>query len=85
MTIHKFVPRNKLISPIYNFYFYYTFVDDINMGRKLFYKFCVMLEKIKPKNKLFIADKFYLLTLINYIIRDKKDYEFDYKTSIELK
>ena len=85
MTIHKFVTRIKLMSTIYNLNYDYIFIDKISMVSENFYKFFIMLKRIKPNIKLIIAGDFNQLTPIDDRIQENIDYEFDYKNSIALK
>jgi len=55
------------------------------MVKEIFYKFFVMLKRIKPDMKFIIAGDFNQLSPINDRISDNIDYEFDYKNSTALK
>jgi MoxR-like ATPase len=56
-TIHKFVSRIKKMETIYNLNYDYIFIDEVSMIKEVFYKFFVMLKRIKPNLKLiFVGD-----------------------------
>ena len=50
---------------IYNLNYEYSFVDEISMVKEIFYKFFVMIQRIKPNIKFIIAGDFNQLPPIN--------------------
>ena len=85
MTIHKFVIRIKKMETIYNLNYNYIFIDEISMVKEVFYKFFIMLKRIKPDIKFIIAGDFNQLAPIDDRIQENIKYEFDYKNSVALK
>jgi chromosomal replication initiation ATPase DnaA len=83
-TIHKFVTKIKKMDTIYNLNYDYIFIDEISMVKEIFYKFFVMIKRIKPTIKFIIAGDFQQLPPINDRI-ENKDHEFNYKSSVALK
>ena len=84
-TIHKFVSKIKKMDSIYKINLDYIFIDEISMVKEVFYKFFVMLKRIKPNTKFIIAGDFNQLPPINDRIQENIDYEFNYKNSLALK
>jgi len=84
-TIHKFVSRIKKMETIYNLNYDYIFIDEVSMIKEVFYKFFVMLKRIKPNIKLIFVGDHQQLLPINDRIQENIDYEFDYKNSVALK
>ena len=84
-TIHKFVSRIKKMDSIYKLNYDYIFIDEVSMIKEVFYKFFVMLKRIKPNIKLIFVGDFNQLPAINDRIQENLDYEFNYKHSIALK
>jgi superfamily I DNA and/or RNA helicase len=72
------------MDTIYNLNYDYIFIDEISMVKEIFYKFFVMIKRIKPTIKFIIAGDFQQLPPINDRI-ENKDYEFNYKSSVALK
>ena len=85
MTIHKFVIRIKKMESIYNLNCDYIFIDEISMVKEVFYKFFIMLKRIKPDIKFIIAGDFNQLPPIDDRIQENIKYAFDYKNSVALK
>ena len=65
MTIRKCVTRIKLMSKISNLNYDYFFIDEISMVRETFYKFFIVLKRIKSNFKLVIFGNFNQLTQID--------------------
>ena len=84
-TIHKFVTKIKKMDVLYNFDYDYIFIDEISMVKEIFYKFFIMVKRIKPNVKFIIAGDFQQLPPINDRIQEKIEYEFNYKSSVALK
>ena len=84
-TIHKFVSKIKKMDSIYKLNLDYIFIDEISMVKEVFYKFFVMLKRIKPNTIFIIAGDFNQLPPIDDRIQENIDYEFDYKNSLALK
>jgi DNA replication protein DnaC len=84
-TIHKFVSKIKKMDSIYKINLDYIFIDEISMVKEVFYKFFVMLKRIKSNTIFIIAGDFNQLPPINDRIQENIDYEFDYKNSLALK
>ena len=59
-------------------------IFEISMVKEIFYKFFVMVKRIKPDIKFIIAGDFQQLPPINDRI-EQKQYEFNYKSSVALK
>jgi ATP-dependent exoDNAse (exonuclease V) alpha subunit len=55
MTIHKFCTKCKNQTSVKNMNIDYIFVDEISMVREVFYKFFLMLKKIKQDIKFIIS------------------------------
>jgi ATP-dependent exoDNAse (exonuclease V) alpha subunit len=81
-TIHKFVTKIKKMDTIYNLNYDYIFIDEISMVKEIFYKFFIMVKRIKPNIKFIIAGDFQQLPPINDRISED---EFDYESSLALK
>jgi len=84
-TIHKFVSRIKKMETLYNLNYDYIFIDEVSMIKEVFYKFFVMIKRIKPNLKLIFVGDFNQLAPINDRIQENIDYEFNYKYSVALK
>lgn len=78
-TIHKFVSKIKKMESIYNLTEKFLFIDEISMVPEIFYKFFIMLKRIKPDLKFIIAGDFNKLTPINDRININN--EFNYANS----
>ena len=76
-TIHKFVSKLKKMESLYEINLDYIFVDEISMVKEIFYKFFIMLQKMKPELKFIIAGDFNQLEPVN----DRIGSNFDYKNS----
>ena len=73
------------MSSVYNLNYDYIFIDEISMVKEIFYKFFIMLKRIKPNIKIIIAGDFNQLSPIDDRIQENINYEFNYKNSIALK
>ena len=58
MTIHKFSTKLRKQSFIQHMNIDYIFVDEISMVREVFYKFLLMIKKMKPNTKFIISGDF---------------------------
>jgi predicted AAA+ superfamily ATPase len=66
VTIHKFSTKFKKQSQIQNYLdLDYIFVDEVSMLAKVFYKFLLMIKKIKPDIKFIISGDYNQLTPVN--------------------
>ena len=54
MTIHKFSARLKKSSNVKNLDLDYIFIDEVSMMQEVFYKFLMMIKKIKPEKIYYI-------------------------------
>jgi predicted AAA+ superfamily ATPase len=52
MTIHKFAAKVKKQAQIQLLDLDYIFVDEVSMLGEVFYKFLMMIKKIRPNTKL---------------------------------
>ena len=84
-TIHKFVSKIKKMDAIYKLNYDYIFIDEVSMIKEVFYKFFVMLKRIKPNVKLIFVGDYNQLSPIDDRIQQNIDYSFDYKNSVALK
>jgi hypothetical protein len=57
-TIHKFVSKLKKMESVYELDLDCIFVDEISMVKEIFYKFFLMLKRIKPELKFIVAGDF---------------------------
>ena len=73
------------MESIYNLNYDYIFIDEISMVKEIFYKFFVMIKRIKPSIKIIIVGDFNQLLPIDDRIQENINYEFDYKNSVALK
>ena len=76
-TIHKFVSKLRKMDSLYTLELDYIFVDEISMVKEIFYKFFLMLKRIKPNLKFIIAGDFNQLKPVN----DRIGSRFDYSNS----
>jgi ATP-dependent exoDNAse (exonuclease V) alpha subunit len=52
----------------------YIFVDEVSMMQELFYKFLMMIKKIKPEIKYFVSGDYNQLKPVNDRISQYTDY-----------
>jgi AAA domain len=57
-TVHKFVSKFKKMDSLFNFDVDYLFIYEISMLQEIFYKFFIMIKRIKPNFKFIIAGDF---------------------------
>jgi len=57
-TVHKFVSKLKKMDSLFNLDVDYLFIDEISMLQEIFYKFFIMIKRIKPNLKIIIAGDF---------------------------
>jgi hypothetical protein len=74
MTIHKFSARLKKSSNIKNLDLDYIFIDEVSMMQEVFYKFLMMIKKIKPEIKYIISGDYNQLKPVNDRISQYTDY-----------
>ncbi len=74
ITIHKFAAKLKRQSCIKNLDLDYIFVDEVSMLGEVFYKFLMMIKKIKSNIKFIISGDYNQLKAINERISQKTDY-----------
>ncbi len=55
MTIHKFLTKLKKQSQVENLDLDYIFIDEVLMLGEVFYKFLMMIKKIRPDIKFIIS------------------------------
>ena len=55
MTIHKFACLIKKYEVFMSMKFTYIFVDEVSMLQEKFYKFILMIKKVKPHVKFIIS------------------------------
>ena len=76
-TIHKFVSKLKKMESLYELDLNYIFVDEVSMIKEIFYKFFLMLKRMKPELKFIVAGDFNQLEPVN----DRIGADFDYANS----
>jgi 5-methylcytosine-specific restriction endonuclease McrA len=74
MTIHKFSARLKKTSNIKKLDLNYIFIDEVSMMQEMFYKFLIMIKKIKPEIKYIISGDYNQLKPVNDRISQYTDY-----------
>ena len=74
MTIHKFCTKCRNQKSVRNMNIDYIFVDEISMVREVFYKFFLMMKKIKPDIKFIISGDFNQLKPVADRISPRTDY-----------
>jgi ATP-dependent exoDNAse (exonuclease V) alpha subunit len=58
MTIHKFATKLKKQSYVQHMELDYIFIDEISMVREIFYKFLLMIKRMKPNIKFIVSGDF---------------------------
>ena len=76
MTLHKFATKIRKYETLKNKTFQYIFVDEISMMKEIFYKFLLMIKKVKPDVKFILTGDYNQLLPIN----DRIEYD-DYGNS----
>jgi len=74
MTIHKFSTKLKKQSQIHHLDLDYIFVDEVSMLSEVFYKFLLMIKKIKTDIKFIISGDYNQLKPVNDRISIYTDY-----------
>ena len=74
MTIHKFCAKCKRQTCVKNMDIDYIFIDEISMVREVFYKFFLMIKKIKPDIKFIISGDYNQLKPVADRISPKTNY-----------
>ncbi len=65
MTIHKFSTKLKKQSQVESLDLDYMFIDEVSMLGEVFYKFLMMIKKIRPDIKFIISGDFDQLKPVN--------------------
>jgi len=74
MTIHRFAAKLKKQAQVQTLDLDYIFVDEVSMLGEVFYKFLMMIKKIRPNIKFIISGDHNQLKPINDRISPKTDY-----------
>ena len=74
MTIHKFSAQLKKQSQVQNLDLDYIFVDEVSMLGEVFYKFLMMIKKLRPDIKMIISGDYCQLLPVNDRISPDTDY-----------
>jgi len=74
MTIHKFCTKCRNQTSVKNMDIDYIFVDEISMVREVFYKFFLMIKKIRPDIKFIISGDYNQLKPVADRISRKTNY-----------
>jgi len=74
ITIHKFSSKLKKQSQVEHLDLDYIFVDEVSMLAEVFYKFLMMIKRIKPDIKFIISGDFSQLLPVNDRISIHTDY-----------
>jgi energy-coupling factor transporter ATP-binding protein EcfA2 len=74
MTIHKFAAKLKKQACIKSLDLDYIFIDEVSMLAEIFYKFLMMIKKIKSNIKFIISGDYNQLKAINDRISHRTDY-----------
>jgi energy-coupling factor transporter ATP-binding protein EcfA2 len=74
MTIHKFSTKLKKQSQVESLDLDYIFIDEVSMLGEVFYKFLMMIKKIKPEIKYIISGDYNQLKPVNDRISQYTDY-----------
>jgi ATP-dependent exoDNAse (exonuclease V) alpha subunit len=74
MTIHKFSTKLKKQSQVQNLDLDYIFVYEVSMLGEVFYKFLMMIKKLRPDIELIISGDYNQLKPVNDRISPKTDY-----------
>jgi ATP-dependent exoDNAse (exonuclease V) alpha subunit len=73
-TLHKFSAKLKKSSCVKNLDLDYIFIDEVSMVQEVFYKFLMMIKKIKPNIKFIISGDYNQLKPVNDRISQYTDY-----------
>ena len=82
MTIHKWVMKNLFRSQIDKIKCDYVFIDEISMVPEVFYKYFILLKRLKPKTKFIMCGDFEQLLAVKD--RWTGDYKNDNQALFEL-
>ncbi len=74
MTIQRFAAKLKKQAQIQTLDLDYIFIDEVSMLGEVFYKFLMMIKKIRPDIKFIISGDYNQLKPINDRIAPKTDY-----------
>jgi ATP-dependent exoDNAse (exonuclease V) alpha subunit len=74
MTIHKFAAKLKKQACIKSLDLDYIFIDEVSMLAEVFYKFLMMIKKIKSNIKFIISGDYNQLKPVNDRISHRTDY-----------
>jgi len=74
MTIHKFSTKLKKQSQVEHLDLDYIFVDEVSMLGEVFYKFLMMIKKVRTDIKFIISGDYNQLKPVNDRISSKTDY-----------
>ena len=74
MTIHKFCCTCKLYDILKSLKFKYIFVDEVSMLTERFYKFLLMIKKLKPETRFIISGDYNQLSPVADRISPKYNY-----------
>jgi ATP-dependent exoDNAse (exonuclease V) alpha subunit len=74
ITIHKFSTKLKKQSQVENLDLDYIFIDEVSMLGEVFYKFLMMIKKIRPDIKFIISGDYNQLKPVNDRISIYTDY-----------
>jgi ATP-dependent exoDNAse (exonuclease V) alpha subunit len=73
-TLHKFSSKIRSYKALESMKIDYIFVDEISMLKEIFYKFILMIKKIKSNVKIIMVGDYNQLPAINDRIGDNIDY-----------
>ena len=74
MTIHKFAAKLKKQACIKSLDLDYIFIDEVSMLAEVFYKFLMMIKRVKPDIKFIISGDYNQLKPVNDRISHRTDY-----------
>jgi ATP-dependent exoDNAse (exonuclease V) alpha subunit len=73
MTIHRFAAKLKKQAQIQTLDLDYIFIDEVSMLGEVFYKFLLMIKKLRPNIKYIISGDYNHLKSVNDRISPKAD------------
>ena len=74
MTIHRFAAKLKKQAQLHTLDLDYRFVDEVSMLGEVFYKFLMMIKKIRPNIKFITSGDYSQPLPVNDRISPKTDY-----------
>jgi hypothetical protein len=74
ITIHRLASKFKKTSVIKSLYIDYIFVDEVSILAETFYKFLMMIKRIRPDINFIISGDYSQLPAINDKISQYTDY-----------